>query len=348
MGWDQSDCSSAQRPKGGSQLFLSNCPINYDYYSVHSSFFLVFKLSTCTHFPAHNLLPHCPCSDFAKHRPRQYRQPHLISLTSSDNSFALMSSSTHSTHFPCPSCTYRTSSSFNLKRHIQKCRLHNSKPTSLRCRTGTRISHFSNPYHQPLPIEDILQHLHTPSSPDSDPTSNDKAPPPRQSVQNQVACTLFLITRRSGAKLVNRLFQLFNSSDFYFEDFKSLMKSVSDCKHLAARYTTSFFMENGLRETRVTTSLPSNHSITSTLYLSNPISIIEKQLRVLHHFDALQFCPPSTSSTYRDQATNGPLHTEHFSDLYNRMRSHIISSADANSYWNDYDSHTPKSFISFL
>ena len=257
-----------------------------------------------------------------------------------------MSSPPNNIQWSCPTCTYKSTSPYCYKQHIRRCR-YNSKQSSHIQPSSYNIIPDKVPITPPIPVTDLDRNQDYDFNCNTDFPVDDKNWC-ADDIFFQIICTILDIKRRSGGNLMNKLLHLFQANNFDFNNFRSKVRNIADCHKIVTKYTTSFFLNNGLRETPITTHLPSSQHVSSTLYLSNPVSVIERQLRALHHFDDIQYRPPFPLCTEPDQATNGPLHTPHFQSLYNNMRSHIISQSPDDCFWNDYAVSAPKSMVCFL
>ena len=157
------------------------------------------------------------------------------------------------------------------------------------------------------------------------------------------------ISKKTGAKLTNTLIKLFHHEDFSFDEFLTHVKNVSDCKKVTVQSCHQFLDKNGFVPTSITTNLPDSSSVTSVLHITDPVKVIEKQLKVLFDVNALQLRPTSTSqSDHPPQLAKCPVNRHYFTNLYHLMRSHIISSGDSTTIWNDHDGTLPRSFVPFI
>ena len=249
--------------------------------------------------------------------------------------------------YRCPSCPYRAKSRFHLTRHLNKCRLHAAT-------IGTNSTSSSpRPYRTTIPYTprpsfafdiDPLHHDHVTSTTSSPPTDI-------QTTSHIAQLSTFLIelSRLCGIKQVNALLKLLHSDNLDLALFKSSLRSVKDCEQIAFKTSQQFIQSNGFTSQSIITKCQSGDSVTSTLHISNPLQLIQKQLSVLDHLGALHFRPQSSSSSHRGPFQPiSPMSTSFFSTLFHKKRSHVMRCSPPDVIWNDDDPTFPKSFVPFI
>ena len=241
----------------------------------------------------------------------------------------------------CIFCSRTFSSTFQLSKHRPQCRSGIAK-------SGRRPHQIQN--HLALLAQQHSPSYDTPPSPPPLTTEEDpqeREDNPQLSVIRQLSSTMVDIVQKSGSKLTTELIKLIHHPAFNLDLFRDTIKSVKDCKDVVTEHSKSTLVSSGFRPVPLITSISDNNNVSSTIFIRDPLSVINNQLRILDSMSELVYTPAHLTETPR-RYPFCPLHSPYFHNLFDQFKRHIYSADSHDSMWNDSDDSSPKSFVTFL
>ena len=156
------------------------------------------------------------------------------------------------------------------------------------------------------------------------------------------------IATKCGAKPINALISAIRDDAFDKSIFADHVRQLGDCQDIAKKTSIRYIEDDGFHPTPLSTPLGNGSSVRSVLYLTDPVSLLRKQMDALLNFKDFVFRPSpkqvrSNGVPYQTQ----PMETDYFHEAYACIRRRVIASPDETVVWNDNSPSHPRSFVAF-